>query len=332
MSSSLLKSSLRVYNKNVHRMEIKGNWDSFSKKLLIVPVINVEIYSKSGLSIQPHLAKNNPDIANSGWRDYGNRNGLPRLIDIMNEHEIDFDVAINSDALIEEPYILDSLGYCNPKDYSITAHGISNSFLLPTDDDDRKQEAFTKEYVKETLKVIEKITSIRPKGWLSPGFSIPSYLNECLCQEGLQYTMDCCDDDFAYATKVVKKSRPSLLFDGENDNLKEKEEQIGELICIPYSMETNDVTLCISQNKSNAAYAEALVDTVDQLITTQVPYRTENLHVLCLGLHTFIAGQPGRSLHLSKALEIIRSKFSKHIKFCHMNTVMDCIQKGRLKQ
>ena len=106
----MLKSDLRTYTKKeFQREELKLKSWSNGKMIAIVLVLNVEIYTKFGISIQPHLTKNNPDVANTGWRNYGNRNGLPRLTRIFEELETPFDLMLNADVLTEEPFVWESL-------------------------------------------------------------------------------------------------------------------------------------------------------------------------------------------------------------------------------
>lgn len=53
----------------------------------MIPVVNVEVFVPGcgGPSIQPHL-QSVPELANRGWRDYGNRRGLQRLANMFKEH------------------------------------------------------------------------------------------------------------------------------------------------------------------------------------------------------------------------------------------------------
>ena len=55
-------------------------------RVVVVPVINVEVFvpGAGGPGVQPHL-NSVPEVANSGWRDYGNRSGLRRLVQLFEE-------------------------------------------------------------------------------------------------------------------------------------------------------------------------------------------------------------------------------------------------------
>lgn len=54
-----------------------------------------------GPSIQPHL-QSVPEVANSGWRDYGNRRGLQRLVSMFKDLGIPATAVINSEATKED--------------------------------------------------------------------------------------------------------------------------------------------------------------------------------------------------------------------------------------
>jgi allantoinase len=267
-----MQSELRVYKKNENK-KTSFKWPK-DKKIAVVAVLNIEIYTKFGLSIQPHLSSKNPDVANTGWRNYGNKYGLPRLLNIFENLKIPFDACVNSDVLTEEEFVWEELKNVKVP-YSITAHGINNTFVLPTDDDEKKKFDFSNNYVKETLDIIEKVTNRRPKGWLSPGFSIPSYLNEILTEQKLEYTLDSTEDE------VIMTSKEGLKV-------------------IPYCLETNDVSLCVSLHQSNEQYGKALVEHILMLSE-----EAKDQRIVCFGIHPFIAGQPGRAYHLKKAMEEI---------------------------
>jgi allantoinase len=73
----------------------------------------------------------------------------------------------------------------------------------------------------------------------------------------------------------------------------------GPLLVLPYSMETNDISLCLVARYTGEQYATALLDHVRRLCEEAADGVTS---LVALGLHTFIAGQPARAGHLERAL------------------------------
>ena len=78
------------YGAGMHRQEVPVGWAQCVAaevpRVVVVPVINVEVFvpGAGGPGVQPHL-NSVPEVANSGWRDYGNRSGLRRLVQLFEE-------------------------------------------------------------------------------------------------------------------------------------------------------------------------------------------------------------------------------------------------------
>ena len=90
------------YGAGMERHEVQAGWAK-GRKVTVVPVVNVETFvpGSRGPSIQPHL-QSTPELANSGWRDYGNRRGLQRLVQMFKGLEIPVTAVINSEAAKDE--------------------------------------------------------------------------------------------------------------------------------------------------------------------------------------------------------------------------------------
>jgi allantoinase len=67
----------------------------------IVPYINIEHFPEdiSGTALVPGTAKFTPDALNYGWRGYGNRVGLWRMMDMMDRYGHRGTVCLNSDII-----------------------------------------------------------------------------------------------------------------------------------------------------------------------------------------------------------------------------------------
>ena len=142
-------------------------------QIAIVPVINAEVFlaGHGGPCIQPHLSHLTPDIANSGWRDYGNRQGNQRLLDIFSELNLPVSVALNSYMIKEEPDVFESILSACVKENSlvdIIGHGLTNSLSAV-------KHLTYEEQVKQSLDQLHAVLpqQIRVTAWLSPGFAAP---------------------------------------------------------------------------------------------------------------------------------------------------------------
>ncbi|MDZ8053466.1 MAG: polysaccharide deacetylase family protein [Aulosira sp. ZfuVER01] len=239
-------------------------------------VMNVEhfTFGKLGTAIQPHL-NSYPEIANYGWRDYGNRVGIWRLFELFAELEIPVTAALNGEICSLYPEIITAI---KQHGWEIMAHGINNS----TGHSGMNIEVET-EVINQTLDLLHQATGKTPKGWLTPGFSITESTFELLHNAGIVYTADWVNDDQPYWYPLPNNNR---------------------LLAIPYTIEANDITLCLSNRFSGAEFAHAIEDQFDQLWQ-----EGENqARVMAIGLHPFIVGQPLRLKYLKQCLLHIKNQ------------------------
>ncbi len=238
-------------------------------------VMNVEhfTFGKLGTAIQPHL-NSYPEIANYGWRDYGNRVGIWRLFELFAELEIPVTAAVNGEICLLYPEIMAAMQQHN---WEIMAHGINNS----TGHSGMNLEAES-EIINQTLDLLKNASGKTPKGWLTPGFSITESTFELLHDAGIVYTADWVNDDQAYWYPLPN----------------------GRLLAIPYTIEANDISLCLSHRFSGVEFAQAIEDQFDQLWQDG----EKQARVMAIGLHPFIVGQPLRLKYLKQCLLHIKNQ------------------------
>lgn len=238
-------------------------------------VMNVEHFSfgKQGTAIQSDL-NSYPEIANYGWRDYGNRVGIWRLFDLFAELEIPVTAAVNGEICTLYPEIITAM---QKHRWEVMAHGLNNS--KGHSGMDREAEI---EIIDKTLGLLEEATKKTPKGWLTPEFSITESTFELLYSAGILYTADWVNDDQPYWYSLPN----------------------GRLLAIPYTLETNDITLCLNNRFSGAEFAQAIQDQFDQLWLDG----ESQARVMTISLHPFIVGQPLRLKYLKQCLLHIKNQ------------------------
>lgn len=102
-----------------------------------------------------------PDIINWAPRDYGNRVGVFRLMEVMARHGVRGTAALNSEVCDDYPQVIEdalTLGW------EFMGHNQSNArhlHLMSSEEEHR--------VVLSTFARIETATGVRPKGWLSSG-------------------------------------------------------------------------------------------------------------------------------------------------------------------
>lgn len=84
-------------------------------------------------------------------------------------------------------------------------------------------------------------------------------------------------------------------------------------------METNDFSLVLTKHFDGRQYAQAIQDHVEQLA------REPGEKVVCLGMHTFVAGTPARVLALEEVFK--KLKATPGVKFSTASEVAASISK-----
>src|SRR6202051_2680489 len=133
------------------------------ERLAVILYVNVE-HAPFGSTapahaVYPGTMQFSPDILNHGWRDYGNRVGLWRIVDAMDRHGFRGTVNLNSDVCREYTQIIRE---GNDRCWEWGAQGDRNGSVptLMAEDEER-------DFIHLNLGIIEEATGKRPKGWLS---------------------------------------------------------------------------------------------------------------------------------------------------------------------
>ena len=295
------------YGREMTREEV-GQWGgSDANKVWVVPVINVESFDPDsfGPSVQPHLNKTQPELANRGWRDYGNKRGLKRLGKLFSKHDIPCTAVVSSD-LVGNNEVMSLLNtFKKDNRWEIGAHGANNSNAghMGLSEPD------------EVLKISSSLDQLGsgfqgdgPKTWLTPGFSVTNSTPKLLSEAGVETLLDFVDDDVPFNLRTNESSgSPSK-----------------SLLCVPYSMETNDFSLVLTRNLSPREYAAALESHISQL--AEESSETGTPSVVCLGMHTFVAGTPASVHELNKVLSRLQS--NSNIKWATAQEVTECVKRG----
>ncbi len=265
-----MDNQLYDYSPIIHRPKLE--WPNGARVAFWVG-LNIEHYEvdKPSTSIFGGTAGLQPDPLNYGWRDYGVRVGIWRMIDVLDKYRMRASVLLNADVCERYPQIV-AEGV--KRNWAWLAHGKNNSIFEAgmTLDEERA-------YLKAVVETISRATGQHPKGWLGPALTETFNTPEVLAELGLSYLLDWCNDDQPFPLNV----------------------NAGRMISVPYSIELNDITLFLGKSLSGADFAQMVMDQFDVLYD-------EGAHsgrVMCLALHPFIINQPFRHKYLDKALEHI---------------------------
>ena len=209
-----------------------------------------------------------PDILNYAWRDYGNRVGAWRLLEMFDQLELPASIIANS-AMYD--YAPELMAACRARGDEIVGHGRTNAERQSTLD-----EAAERTLIGEATATILAHEGRPPKGWLSPWIAESHTTPDLLAEAGYRYTLNWCMDD----QPVRLRTRN------------------GPLLAIPYPQELNDIPAIVARRTAAADFAAMIIDNFDEMLEQSQGQAL----VMGIALHPYIVGQPYRLRHLRRAL------------------------------
>jgi allantoinase len=235
--------------------------------------LNVEhfLLDRPSTSIWPGTADLVPDALNYGWRDYGPRVGIWRVIESLDRHGIRASVLLNSSVADHYPQIIKA-GL--DRNWAWLAHGRTNSILHTDMALDEERRVLT-----DIIDIIAAATGRRPHGWMGPGLTETPNTPALLAELGLDYVLDWTNDDQPYPLNV-----PGM-------------------ISVPYTVEINDLGL-FGKGTTGPEFVQIVKDQYEQLHTDS----EHSGRVMALALHPFVIGQAFRAKYLDQALEYLAAQ------------------------
>jgi len=213
-----------------------------------------------------HLDVGNPapDVRNYSRRDYGNRVGVWRLMEVLERHGVRATVALNGEVVDCYPQIIEA---ANGLGWEFMGHGLTNSIVSAgmEYEHERRMIAETRDKIRQTGQ--------KMRGWLGPGLTETWNTLGLLEEAGVEYVADWVNDDLPYKMN-------------------------GGLWSIPYTLELNDMPLFNNPSISIVDFERRIRDSFDVLYQEggQIP------RVMAIALHPFLIGVPHRIKYLDAAL------------------------------
>lgn len=243
------------------------------RKLAVYLGVNLEHFAfGEGLGAELAPGGPQPDILNYAWRDYGNRVGAWRLLQMLDELSLPATVLLNS-AMYD--YAPDLVAAHRARGDEIAGHGRTNSerqSILP--------EAEEAALIAESTAAITAHEGAAPRGWLSPWIAESRVTPDLLAEAGYRYTLNWCMDD----QPVWMRTRA------------------GRLLAIPYPQEANDIPSIVGRKDGAEQFADLIIaDFAERMrqVADGLP------QVMGIALHPYIVGQPYRLRALRRALTVI---------------------------
>ncbi len=223
-----------------------------------------------GATIGP--ASPQPDVLNYAWREYGNRVGAWRCLELFDQLDLPAAALVNTSLYDHCPELIAA---CVKRGDEIVGHGHTNA-----ERQGDLSEADELALLNGCRKTILDHSRISPRGWLSPWISESLVTPDLLTEAGYNYTLNWCHDD----QPVAMRTRSGKV-----------------LWSIPYPQELNDIPMIIGRHLDAKDFAQMIIDNFDEMLDQA---RHQPL-VMGIALHPYIIGQPYRLRHLRRALQHI---------------------------
>jgi allantoinase len=235
---------------------------------------NIEFYElhPSGNAVRSPWPRPLPDTLNWSWRDYGNRVGVWRCLEIFDRHGIRGSVSLNAAMCRHLPEVVQPFV---DRGWELFYHGLYNTrYLLGLD------EAQEHAAMQEACDIIAAFSGTAVRGILAPAltYTESTFRNALAC--GLDYTLD-----------LFNADAPRRLGDG-----------FGQMLSVPYQVELNDFHVVVRDGASAQSYLDRFRRQFDHLYAEGAESGT----VVGLPLHPYLIGLPQYAWALDAMLAHVR--------------------------
>jgi allantoinase len=247
------------------------------KRLAVYLGFNIEHFDfGAGLGAALGPKSPEPDVLNFSWRDYGNRVGVWRCLELFDELKLPAAAIINTALYDYCPEVIEA---CVKRGDELVGHGHTNS-----ERQSELSEGDEKKLLESCKNRIKKESKQDVSGWLSPWISESPVTPDLLAETGYRYTLNWCHDD--QPVEFRTRSGKSLW-------------------SIPYPQELNDIPMIVARQMDGRDFADMIVDNCDEMARQA----KDQPLVMGIALHPYLVGQPYRLLHLRRALRhVVKQK------------------------
>ena len=211
-------------------------------------------------------------MQNWSWRDYGNRVGVWRCLELFDKHELTGSVSLNSAMCEHLPEVVQAFV---DRGWELFCHGRYNTRYLFGLSPEQEREQ-----IASACREIEAFCGERVRGFLSPALTYNESTLQNVAACGLDYVLDVCAADTVLPLRLPQAS----------------------LLAIPYSIELNDFFAVVAGGLSASAYVDRFKAQFDQLLEEGL----RQPKVVGLPLHPYLIGMPQYVWALDQILAHVR--------------------------
>jgi peptidoglycan/xylan/chitin deacetylase (PgdA/CDA1 family) len=220
---------------------------------------------------RPGWPRPSPDVVGYSQRDWGNRVGHWRLMELLDKYGVRGSVSLSIGLIAHHPEIIEA---CNARGWEFFSHGVYNTRYSYG-----MNEAQERALIEDSIKTVMDATGQRIRGYLAPALTHTERTFDLLAEYDFWYTCDLFQDD---QPQPIKTSG-------------------GRLMSMPYSLEVNDVITYGALAMTPWRYADVLRRHFDQLLEEGERSGT----VMCIPLHAYLVSQSHRIRPFEVALQHI---------------------------
>ncbi|MBM1219163.1 polysaccharide deacetylase family protein [Ponticoccus sp. SC2-23] len=210
-----------------------------------------------------------PDVPNWSWHEYGMRSGFWRHHKALIDRDIPTTLAINGHVCRSYPRIAQA---AKDAGWEFMGHGFLQGPMHKLDDQ--------RKAIQDAVEAITEFSGTAPRSWESPGLTETDETLDLLREAGIEYVADWVIDD--------------LPQDIETPH--------GRVTTVPYTVETNDITVYALQGHTSDEFLNRGRDQFDRLYEEGA----ENARVMAISIHPYITGVPHRIKYLEALFDYIK--------------------------
>ncbi len=277
-------STLYEYSALPDRRPLRWPQDS---RIVVIFTINIEqwdmthdsdvpLYAGGPSAVPYELPGTVPDYANFLWREYGQRVGIWRLLDVFDKAGVPTTCTINARTALDRPRIVDAV---NERGWEILAHNYVQTQML---NEFAGRPDAERDVIRRTLDVYEQAIGRPARGWLSSSMRSTHETPHILKELGLDFIACYLNDDQPFPLST----------------------RHGTLLAIPYSNDLNDYRMFSRCGMSTEAALGMMREGFDQMYLEGA----ENGRILNVGMHPHVMGQAWAVRAIREFVDYVKDK------------------------
>lgn len=248
------------------------------KPFIVHVVVNIEYWPYDQLTprtivVPPHGRTHVPDLPNFCWSEYGNRCGMPRLLELFGDLKIPVSASINASVIDVYPDLARAV---RDAGWEFVGHGMHQRALgIETDEG---------KLIGAALERLKAFTGKSPRGWMSPGWSETFDTLDHLRANGIEYVCQWVIDDVP--TRLTTKHGP--------------------MVSLPYGLDLNDSVVYAIEKQSSSEMRLRMLETI-KTFAREIE-RHGQPRVLTIPLHPHLSGVAHRINFLREIIETLAGR------------------------